>query len=134
VVSVLDDAVVGLVQMSENSIANAIFTLQCSTSNLEDQIRCLRYLKEAIKGCDNIILNTYHRQGLNQLIMDSVLKIVLNEDQSRSHQKRKLIRTELFLILADMLVSDNLFGGIREQIDGILSSELSEDSLKNGNE
>jgi hypothetical protein len=66
--------------------------------------------------------------------MDSVLKIVLNEDQSRSHQKRKLIRTELFLILADMLVSDNLFGGIREQIDGILSSELSEDSLKNGNE
>lgn len=107
--------------MGDFSLNKITYLLQNPTTSLEDKIRCLRYIKETVKN-DTINFDIYHRQGLNQLILDNALKIILNDDRSVGGQKRQLIRTELFIILADMLGSDILFGGIGEQISSVISA------------
>eukprot|EP01035_Chromulina_nebulosa_P033255 gene33255-44519_t len=107
--------------MGDFSLNKITYLLQNPTTSLEDKIRCLRYIKETVKK-DTINLDVYHRQGLNQLILDNALKIILNDDRSVGGQKRQLVRTELFIILADMLGSDILFGGIGEQISSVIST------------
>ena len=107
--------------MGDFSLNKITYLLQNPTTSLEDKIRCLRYIKETVKK-DTINLDVYHRQGLNQLILDNALKIILNDDRSVGGQKRQLVRTELFIILADMLGSDILFGGIGEQISSVISA------------
>lgn len=113
--------------MGDFSLNKITYLLQNPTTALEDKIRCLRYIKEAVKK-DTINLDVYHRQGLNQLILDNALKIILNDDRSVGGQKRQLVRTELFIILADMLGSDCLFGGIRDQISNVVSANIDKGS------
>ena len=103
--------------MSDYSLNKAIFILQSSTASLEDKVRCLRYLKEIISessnGNNTLVLDIYHRQGINQLIFDNILKIVLNDERSFGGKR---VHVELYLILADLLASEPLFTGRLEQV------------------
>ena len=114
--------------MGDFSLPKAVYILQNDTESMENKLLSLRYLQQYINGIGNsnsdISLEFYHTQRINQLILDNVLKIILNEDHFTNLGRRQMIRTELFLILANLLKSNTLFGSINTNIDSHSESSI----------
>ena len=98
------------------SLPSMAYILQSHTSSYNEKILALRSLKYYLDNEENNI-DIYNKINIKQLILDNVLKIILNEDKTINIVKRKLIRTELFLILAKILDSNTLFGEILKSPD-----------------
>jgi hypothetical protein len=116
-------------------VSRFIFLLKSPSSSIEDRVGALRALNDFVKTAStdaqhaSWIVDTYHRQGLNQLILDNVLKILLIDDRAANQHKKQLIRAELFLILANMLGSSNLFEGYEAQIRSVMEENSENDVL-----
>jgi hypothetical protein len=91
-----------------NSYEPYLLTLQSSSSSVEDKIIALRYLYNFINKSNN--LDTFTRLRINQVVYESVLELTMTEERTPDLRKRQLIRTECFLILANILESNCLFG------------------------
>eukprot|EP00981_Chlorochromonas_danica_P006105 scaffold1287_cov253-Ochromonas_danica.AAC.18 len=79
-------------------------------------------------------LDDYQRKGLNQLLLDNVLKMILKEDKWKNPFFKQLVRVELYLLLGEFLQSSTLFGSdITEKITRYLgpsSSSLRKEARK----
>lgn len=87
---------------------NAVFTLLDGSSDVNERLRALRYLYQVIQ--DGIIIDPFNRKKINQLILDNVMRIMLDEASSSNSFKQQLIRVELFTLLSHILRAENLFG------------------------
>lgn len=87
---------------------NAIVVLQSSTESIEEKILALRYLKHYVES--NSEIDAYNRKRINQLIVDNVMKIIIDSSNQVNGFRRQLIRVELFVLLSQILRSSSLFG------------------------
>jgi hypothetical protein len=93
--------------MEEYSVPSMAYILQCNTSSSAERVTALRSLRLHLETDD---LDAYTQKRIKQLILDNVLKLILNP--TINDVKRALMRTELFLMLAQMLDCNSLFGGL----------------------
>lgn len=87
---------------------NAVLVLLDSTSNVDRRLGSLRFLYQIIQ--DGVVIDPYNRKKINQLILDNVLRIMLEDASSSNSFKQQLIRVELFTLLSHILRAENLFG------------------------
>lgn len=90
--------------------ADAVLTLQTTSSSFDDRISALRFLHLYLE--EEKSSNTLYHRRINKLVMDNVMQIIMNEDRTADMRKRQIVRTECFIILASLLGSDSLFGSI----------------------
>lgn len=94
--------------MSDDSrFLDAIVILQSSTEIVESKVDALRYLKHFVENNDQI--DAFNRKRINQLIIDNVMKIII-ESSNQDGFRRQLVRVELFVLLSQILRSSSLFG------------------------
>lgn len=91
-----------------HSLKLAITVLQSDVNPLEEKIQALRAIKAFVEQNDQI--DVYLRRGINQVVLDNVLKIILREDKSVNPFVKQLVRVELYTILGQFLESQALFG------------------------
>eukprot|EP01041_Mallomonas_annulata_P003129 gene3129-6155_t len=101
-----------------SDLASAIVTLQSQSSAIEDRINSLRFVKLFIDNPSNDF-DRFAKSKLSQLILDSVLSIIMSEDRTVDIRKRQLIRTECFLLMANILESKNLYGNVAKKLHEI---------------
>lgn len=87
---------------------DAVVVLTNSASNIDQRLGALRYLYHIVQTEERI--DTFNRKRINQLILDNVLKIMMEDGASANSFKKQLIRVELFTLLSHLLRSGNLFG------------------------
>lgn len=92
------------------SVAMMAYVLQSTTSTVDEQIAALRALKQHLDA--ELGMDAYSQKRIKQVILDSVLRIILNEDRITNIVKRQLVRTELLLVLGKLLSSETLFGSV----------------------
>ena len=86
------------------------YVLQSKMSTVAERITALRSLKSHLDG--NKSMDAFSKKRIKQIILDSVLQLILSEEKVTNVVKRQMVRTELFLILANLLDSNVLFGSI----------------------
>ena len=92
------------------SVPMMAYVLQSTTSTVDEQIAALRALNQHLD--DKLGMDAYSQKRIKQVILDSVLRIILNEDRITNIVKRQLVRTELLLVLGKLLNSETLFGSV----------------------
>lgn len=100
----------------------ALVVLQTPSSNLDARMSALRHLKLYVDG--RIQIDQATRRRINQAVLEGVLEIVMTEERTSDLRKRQLMRTESFLILADLLDSKALFGDTQKKIEEIRFSNM----------
>lgn len=93
-----------------SSVPMMAYVLQSTTSTVDEQIAALRALKQHLDA--DLGMDAYSKKRIKQIILDSVLRIILNEDRITNIVKRQLVRTELLLVLGKLLNSETLFGSV----------------------
>lgn len=99
--------------MEDNSTYNVpavAYVLQSHMSTVAERVAALRSLKKYLET--NTSMDAYSKKRIKQLILDNVLQMILSEEKVTNVVKRQMVRTELFLILANLLDSSVLFGSI----------------------
>jgi hypothetical protein len=112
--SIIEEDVVNPV----GSLQEALTVLHSPTSELDMKMAGLRYLNKYLSDGKGEV-DTRMRANINQVVLDTVLKIVLSEDRITDLRRRQLMRTECFLILGSLLGSNTLFGGLHGKLDQI---------------
>jgi hypothetical protein len=97
-----------MISDQENSFLNAVLILQSTNERIETRINALRHLKHYVET--NPVIDVYNRRRINQLIIDNVMKVILDSSNEVDSFKRQLIRVELFVLLSQILRSNSLFG------------------------
>ena len=92
----------------ENNLLNAVLILQSGNERLETRINALRHLKSYVEN--NEFIDAYNRKRINQLIIDNVMKVIIESSNEIDNFKRQLIRVEIFVLLSQILRSSSLFG------------------------
>lgn len=92
------------------SVPMMAYVLQSTTSTVDEQIAALRALNQHLDA--DLGMDAYSQKRIKQVILDSVLRIILNEDRIPNIVKRQLVRTELLLVLGKLLNSETLFGSV----------------------
>lgn len=103
-----------------NSLPDAIGVLQTPSSSSEDRFNALRFLYIYVEETSSIDSST--RMKINQLLLDNILELVVNDERTADLRKRQLIRTECFLMLAKVLETKSLFGGVDPELS-LMSSK-----------
>lgn len=93
----------------------ALLVLQTPSAPLQDRLNALRFLAAFLRpGGDRTpsppSMDETTRANINKILFDSLLEMVMGEDRSADLRKRQLIRTECFIMLANVLKSQTLFG------------------------
>lgn len=114
----------------EKSLQKAILLLAQKSSSIDEKMISLRTVTNYLQATPDISL--YNTKSLNQLVMDTILRIIMNENQITNMRKRQLVRTELFVLLGTILTSDTLFGNIRSQIE-FVPEEMDDHKASNEN-
>lgn len=109
----------------------ALHVLQTSSSSFDARMESLRFLQSYVDGKLKVDANT--RRRINQAVLEGVLEIVMTEERTSDLRKRQLMRTECFLILANLLDSQALFGDTEKKLRDIFESnrEREEEDLHN---
>ena len=99
----------------------ALHVLQTASSTFDARIEALRFLQVYVDGKSQV--DSMTRRRINQAVLEGVLEIVLSENSS-DLRKRQLMRTECFLILANLLDSKALFGDTEKKLAEIISANV----------
>jgi hypothetical protein len=97
-------------ETSNYSVPAVAYVLQSRTSTVAERITALRSLKRYLETSAS--MDAYSKKRIKQLILDNALQMILSEERVTNIVKRQMVRTELFLILANLLDSSVLFGSI----------------------
>lgn len=114
-----------------DSLDTAVFALRHPLTPFEVRLHSLRYLKQYVAR--NHSLDSVTRKKINQLVFDNVLDIVLGEERTADLRKRQLVRTECFLMIAELLQSNTLFGDCRRHIHE-LQEQQNQESVADNNQ
>eukprot|EP01038_Epipyxis_sp_PR26KG_P011976 gene11976-16030_t len=125
----------------------SLFILQNKSNNTRDKLFALRYLNQYLQedeqSMDNNVdengnkqgihhLDYYHKISIRQLVMDNVMILLMNDDNSVDVRKRQLVRTECFLILASLLKSNTLFKNLKnEDVNEYLITQTQQRVIEN---
>lgn len=92
----------------DKAFLSAVFTLQSETSDIGEKLNGLRELQHYVSTNDKI--DPYNRKRINQVILENVLKIILDENIVINSFRKQLVRAELYVMLSQLLQSNQLFG------------------------
>jgi hypothetical protein len=107
--------------------SRAISMLQTPSSSYGDRMSSIRFLQHYVH--EEKTLTNFDRRRINQLVMDNVMQMVMNEERTADLRKRQIIKTECFVILANLLDSETLFGNIKTSYE--IASEVNSSDHKN---
>lgn len=95
--------------MSNFCVDEAVLILSTPAADVENRINALRGLYHYIQ-LDESHVDAYNRKRINQLVLDNVMKIMLETASSSNPFRKQLIKVELFTLLSHLLRSDSVFG------------------------
>jgi len=98
-----------------DSLENALLILQRPSASVDDKLNSLRFLKVFIKS-ETMIPSELVRR-INQLVLNSVMELILKEDRVVDPRKKQLIKAECFVLLADLLQTQSMFGSVTVKSD-----------------
>lgn len=114
--------------MSDFSVDEAVLILSTPAVDIENRINALRGLYHYIQQ-DESHIDAYNRKRINQLVLDNVMKIMLETSSSSNPFRKQLIKVELFTLLSHLLRSDSVFGvEITEKVERAVQAVTDHDS------
>eukprot|EP00596_Hydrurales_sp_CCMP1899_P009541 CAMPEP_0119047834 /NCGR_PEP_ID=MMETSP1177-20130426/55302_1 /TAXON_ID=2985 /ORGANISM="Ochromonas sp, Strain CCMP1899" /LENGTH=167 /DNA_ID=CAMNT_0007022913 /DNA_START=91 /DNA_END=591 /DNA_ORIENTATION=- len=113
---------------SHQAYSWATVVLQTPSSNYEERLSSLRFLKFYVE--DEKTLNISDKHKINQLIMDNIMQIIMNP-HTTDVRNGHIIRSECFLILSNLLNSNTLFGDIKTSSKDVSSETVNPSSSGN---
>lgn len=112
-----------------SSISHATYILKTPSSSFNDRLDSLRYLQLYVQNNRNIQDSV--KRSINQLILENVLRIVVNEEHTPDLRKREMVRTECFLMLSGLLDSNTLYGDVVQKMkNSVNAANEDEEYLK----
>ena len=109
-------------ELSQGNLQKVVATLRSPSLSISQRLNSVRVLYTAL-----VRLKKNNRVELNQLLREQILYIIINEDKIIDLYKRQVIRTECFIMLANLLNSDALYKDVVENIMQIEGSSESDD-------
>lgn len=113
------------------TLHRALLVLQTPSAPFGDRLHALRCLSAFAQQGKAEGIDESTRSNINKIMFDSLLELVMSEDRTADLRTRQLIRTECFIMLANVLKSRTLFGDAYSQIQisemfGRLNAEVDE--------
>jgi hypothetical protein len=112
-----------------SSLSHAIYILKTPSSSFNDRLDSLRYLQLYVQNNRNI--QDSAKRSIKQLVLENVLRIVVNEEHTPDLRKREMVRTECFLMLSGLLDSNTLYGDAVQKMQNSVDAANEEEEYLN---
>ena len=108
-------------EITTQELSKALVYLRSDSTSHQDRLIAIRKLfiflqnPSMVIGVGGDAPPVTYLQELRQAILDSAMKMILSEDRMSDLRRRQLIRTELFMMIAQMLKSSSLFSDVSQK-------------------